>query len=108
MKVFAQNLRRESTEAEIYLWSLLRNRKFHGFKFRRQHPIGGYIVDFICYSQKLIIELDGSQHRDRFHYDNERTKYLRILGYRILRFWNNMVFKETSKVLEIIYQALQS
>jgi very-short-patch-repair endonuclease len=108
MKLLAQELRKKSTDAEMYLWSLLRNRKFHGFKFRRQHPIGGYIVDFICHERKLVIELDGNQHKENFCYDQERTAYLEKLGYKVLRFWNNALFKETSHVLEAIYQSLQN
>jgi adenine-specific DNA-methyltransferase len=108
MKILARQLRKKSTEAEIYLWRLLRNRKFHGFKFRRQHPIENYIVDFICESGKLIIELDGNQHRENIFYDKERTVYLERLGYKVLRFWNNTVFKETRGVLAVIYHVLQN
>ncbi len=95
MKIFAQALRKKSTDAEIYLWRLLRNRKFHGFKFRRQHPIGGYIVDFICHERRLIIELDGSQHKENVRYDHERTVYLRKLGYRVLRFWKFRMYPKS-------------
>jgi very-short-patch-repair endonuclease len=107
MKIFAQQLRKKFTETEIYLWRILRNRKFQGFKFRRQHPIENYIVDFICHSKKLIIELDGSQHLENVLYDKERMIYLKGLGYKVLRFWNNTVFKETSFILEVIYHNLQ-
>lgn len=106
MKKFARELRKTPTDAEIYLWRLLRNRKFYAFKFRRQHPIGGYIADFICHEKKLIIELDGNQHKENSYYDHERIIYLERLGYKILRFWNDVLFKETASVLEVIYQNL--
>ena len=76
-------------------------------KFRRQHPIDAYIVDFICIDRKLIVELDGSQHMSQSEDDEKRTAYLKRNGYRVIRFWNNEVLKETEAVLERIYSCLQ-
>jgi len=79
-----------------------------GFKFRRQQRIGSYIVDFICFDQGLIIELDGGQHSERKNYDERRTRWLRSEGYTVLRFWNNYALQNTREALETIYQALNS
>ncbi len=89
----AKSLRRESTPQEIILWSKLKNRNFHNLKFRRQYSIGKYIVDFICLEKKIIIELDGWQHKEenQERYDEERSKFFKKCGFRILRFWNNEV-----------------
>ncbi|MFZ2975089.1 MAG: endonuclease domain-containing protein [Candidatus Moraniibacteriota bacterium] len=88
-----RNLRKNSTPQEIILWSHLRAKKFHNLKFRRQHQIGKYIVDFICLDKKLIIELDGWQHKEenQERYDKTRTEFLEKQGFRIIRFWNNEV-----------------
>jgi len=93
----ARKLRRTQTPQEIILWSRLRNRGLKNLKFRRQHPIGGYIVDFICLEERLVIELDGWQHKieERKIYDKDRTKFLEENGYRVLRFWNNEVIEES-------------
>jgi very-short-patch-repair endonuclease len=104
-KHFAINLRKESTPAEIKLWSRIRNNSL-GVSFRRQHAIGQYIVDFCSPRRKLIIELDGSQHLEQREYDAERTRYLEAQGYRVLRFWNNDVMKNTDAVLQVIWNAL--
>ena len=89
--VKTRKLRRKSTPQEIILWSRLRNRKFKNIKFRRQYPIGNYIVDFVCLDKKLIIELDGWQHKEekQERYDIKRTNYFEKLGFKIIRFWNN-------------------
>lgn len=102
---YAQELRNNTTNAEKFLWYFLKNRQMLGVKFRRQAPIGDYIVDFISFEEKIIIELDGGQHNENkaISYDNERTKFLNSLGYRVLRFWDNEVFKNISDVLETIY-----
>jgi very-short-patch-repair endonuclease len=104
-KLRAIQLRRESTPAEIKLWSRIRNDSL-GVTFRRQHAIGNYIVDFCAPRKKLIIELDGSQHLEQQDYDEERTKYLEARGYRVLRFWNNDVMNNTDAVLQVIWSAL--
>ena len=92
------------TDAERLLWSKLR-RKQLGYKFRRQVPIGKYIVDFLCPSKKLIIEVDGSQHINS-DYDRRRDEYLRSKGYTILRFWDNEVLKETEAVVQRIWDEI--
>ena len=104
---FAKHLRTNATDAERILWSLLRRRQFEGLRFRRQQPIGPYIVDFFCPSVKLIIELDGGQHgADRARsYDEDRTRFLEQRGYRVLRFWNHDVLKNRDTVLDAIHRA---
>lgn len=94
------------TDAEGLLWKLIRNRRIAGMKFRRQHPIGRYILDFYCDEKRLCIELDGGQHGDAIVYDKRRDAWLRSRGIRILRFWNNEMLTETEAVLEAIYRAL--
>jgi len=88
------------------MWKHLRNRRLDGWKFRRQHPIGKFIVDFVCLEKKLIVEVDGGQHAQNLESDAKRTEYLRQKGYRILRFWNNEVLQETEPVLNSILLAL--
>ena len=102
----AANLRKEATPAEVKLWGYLRREQM-GVKFRRQHALGNYIVDFCCIEKKLIIELDGSQHLDLQEYDEIRTEYLESLGYRVLRFWNNQVMKDINGVIVAIEYALE-
>ena len=104
----AQNLRRKSTEAETRLWSLLRNRQLKGKKFRRQHPIAHYVADFYCHESKLAIELDGNFHTssEAKEYDNTRTALLNELGISVLRFWNEEVMHDVSKVLQKIESCL--
>jgi very-short-patch-repair endonuclease len=108
LKKFQKSLRVSQTNAEHFLWHQLRNRHFEGYKFRRQHIIQGYIVDFVCLDKKLIIELDGDQHSEQINYDNERTLKLEKDGFRVIRFWNNEVFLNMGSVLETIYQALNN
>jgi len=103
---FARQLRSEPTDAERILWRQLRQRQLHGHKFRRQHVVGGYIVDFACVERKLAVELDGSQHAQRTDYDAARTRALAAQGYRVLRFWNNDVFGGMDGVLAVILAAL--
>jgi len=103
---FAKKLRENATDVETILWYRLRNRQIEGFKFRRQQPIGKYIVDFVCIEKMLIIELDGGQHAEQIIYDDERTKYLSKLGYKVTRFWNNEVLTNLNGVLECIMEQL--
>ena len=103
---FARHLRRELTDAERCLWRHLRAHRFDGEKFRRQEPIGGYVVDFVSHRSRLIVELDGGQHAVQVEYDRERTSWLESRGYRVIRFWNNQVLTETEQVLEAIALAL--
>ena len=102
----ARRLRRGQTDAERLLWSKLRARRTLGLKFRRQAPIGPYIVDFVCFEQKLVIELDGGGHgaESQRAYDERRTKWLNEQGFTVLRFWDNEVLQETESVLERIRQ----
>ena len=104
----ARKLRKEQTDAEQLLWSLLRNRQFCGLKFRRQYPMAPYVLDFYCDEERLGIELDGGQHNepDNKRTDKERTAFLEGKGIRIIRFWNNDVLQETEAVLEQLYNVL--
>jgi very-short-patch-repair endonuclease len=102
----AKNLRQRSTDAERLLWSKLRNRQVENCKFRRQQPIGKYVVDLVCFERKLIIELDGGQHALQEDEDAIRTEFLKADGYQVLRFWNNQVFGDWEAVLQAIYLAL--
>jgi very-short-patch-repair endonuclease len=101
----ARELRRNPTDAERHLWVRLRQKQLGGFRFRRQQPIGAYIVDFFCPEAALIIELDGGQH-DGSDRDAARTKWLEERGYRVLRFWNNEALSNTDGVLLAIHRAL--
>ena len=103
---FARQLRREMSDAERLLWKHLRAHRFAGEKFRRQEPIGPFIVDFVSHGSRLIIELDGGQHTTQVAYDEERSRWLNGRGYRVIRFWNNQVLTETQPVLESIALAL--
>ncbi len=104
----ARKLRKEPTPAERKLWAYLRGNKLHGVNFRRQHAIGRYIPDFCSAKDKLIIELDGSQHLEQEEYDDERTKYLESQGYRVIRFWNNQVLNDIETVVRAITIELES
>jgi len=109
MKVLLDNakaLRSHQTEAEQHLWHHLRAHRFMGLKFKRQKPIGIYIVDFICIEHHLVIELDGGQHIAQVEYDQARTLWLESQGFTVLRFWNNEVMQELDGVLERIRQTL--
>ncbi|HSY85483.1 MAG TPA: endonuclease domain-containing protein [Verrucomicrobiae bacterium] len=102
----AQLLRKRMTDAERRLWSKLRMRQVEGFRFRRQAPVGPYVVDFICLELKLIVEVDGGQHAMP-RADAKRTAWLESEGYRVIRFWNNDVLKNTEAVLQSLYEALK-
>ena len=105
---FARELRREQTDAERNLWAKLRNRHPAEVKFRRQEPIGRYIVDFVSFGRKLIIEIDGSQHADATtKADAQRTKWLENQGFRVIRFWDNDVLLNLEGVLMQIEEALK-
>ena len=99
--ILARNLRKNSTIQERRLWNLLKNRQFHNLKFKRQQPIGDYIVDFICKEAKIIIEIDGGQHNEpeNIEYDKTRTEYLNTLGYKVVRFWNNEIYENIEGVV---------
>jgi len=106
---YLQKLRQNMTDAERSLWYFLRAKRLNGHKFRRQHLIYPFIVDFICLDKKLIVELDGGQHAELEHdcYDAQRSVFLKLKGYRVLRFWNDAVFRETEAVLSKILWALE-
>lgn len=106
IRSYAREMRRGMTDAEALLWKLLRDRRVAGAKFRRQHPVGKYILDFYCDEKRLGVELDGGQHGGAVKYDTQRDDWLRLQGIRILRFWNNEMLAETEAVMEVIYQAL--
>ena len=103
----ARQLRKReiTTEAEKLLWYYIKNKQIDNFKFRRQVAIGNYIVDFLCSEKKLIVELDGGQHNydNNMAYDSNRTSFLERLGYRVIRFWDNDIFKNMNDVLQTIY-----
>ncbi len=101
---YARGLRRRQTEAEKALWMRLRGKQFEGLKFRRQQPIGAYIVDFVSFQKKLVIEVDGGHHCEMEvrAKDGERSEWLREKGYHVLRFWDNEVLTNMEGVLERI------
>src|SRR4030042_4305076 len=103
----ARVLRQHLTDAERRLWYHLQNRQLGGWKFRRQHPVGPFIVDFICLEKKVVIEVDGGQHAENEELDTQRSAYLKEKGYHILRFWNNEVLQETEAVLNAIFASLE-
>ncbi|MBI4091052.1 MAG: endonuclease domain-containing protein [Candidatus Komeilibacteria bacterium] len=105
----ARTLRKNQTPQERKLWYHLRGRNFLGHKFRRQHPIGAYIVDFCCEEKKIIIELDGGHHADTHQHRNDhlRDDVLRSEGFRVLRVWNNEIDRNLDGVVEKIKQLLE-
>ena len=104
----ARSLRKGMNEYERRLWGLLRTKRLEGFRFRRQHPIGRYTVDFFCPAAKLIVEQDGGQHgeEEEMYRDAERTRWLEARGYRVHRVWNADVMRRPNDVLEGIFRAL--
>ena len=102
LKKFQKKLRISQTDAENRLWFHLKGRRFQGWKFRRQHALQGYIVDFVCLERKLVIELDGGQQANQEAYDAQRTQTLEKDGFKVIRFWNNDVLKNLESVLESI------
>jgi len=102
----ARELRANQTDAELALWQRLRKKQLEGFRFRRQVPIGPFIADFVCHSEKLVIEVDGGQHAENKSYDDHRTARIKEDGYRVLRFWNNEVLENPDGVLEVVRGAL--
>jgi very-short-patch-repair endonuclease len=104
----SRELRADSTPAERRLWSYLKLKNLCGARFRRQYAIEGYIVDFCCLKERLIVELDGSQHRDNVSYDERRTRILEHQGFRVLRFWNGDVMQNIEGVVDTILQALRN
>ena len=103
----ARQLRHSSTDAERRMWCALRDRRLSLYKFRRQHPIGRYIVDFACTERALVIEIDGGQHGGSAM-DVHRTTWLAGQGWNVIRFWNNEVLTNTNGVIETILRTLES
>ncbi len=99
---FARELRNNSTDAERILWRYLKNSQIEGVKFRRQQPIEAYIVDFVSFDKRIVIELDGGQHAENEEYDKQRDACLYANGFVVLRFWNNEVIENIEGVLEVI------
>ena len=104
----ARELRKHCTEAEKVLWGQLRFWQVDGYKFRRQQPLGNYIVDFVCLERRLIIELDGGQHAEQTEHDAERDGWLRGQSFTVLRFWNNDVLQNINGVKDAILSKLES
>ena len=104
----AKRLRRDMTDPERLMWTLLRDRRFSQWKFRRQVPLGDFVVDFVCVHAKLVIELDGFQHKapDQAAFDQRRTATLEAVGFRVVRFWNSWLYTEREGVMETIWHAL--
>ena len=103
----ARDLRNNLTKSEQALWKHLRMRRLAGYKFRRQQPIGAYIVDFVNFKRRVIIEVDGGQHSQQMDYDAERTVYLEAQGYQVLRFWNRQVLEEIKAVKTVVLKVLE-
>jgi adenine-specific DNA-methyltransferase len=104
----ARELRTELTDVERRLWFRLRDRRLFGWKFRRQVPIGPFIVDFACAEHRLIIELDGGQHTETVDEDDRRTTYIEKRGWRVVRFWNSDVIENLDGVLEAITMEIEA
>lgn len=104
----ARHLRQNMTDAEKHFWRAVRQSQLSGLKFRRQVIIGEYIVDFVCFEAKLIIELDGGQHAENKFYDEKRTEYLTQHGFQVIRFWNHEVLNQINEVLEQVLNKLCS
>jgi very-short-patch-repair endonuclease len=104
----ARRMRSAMTEAELKLWNELRAHRLMGLGFRRQVPIGGYIVDFACPEHKLVVEVDGSQHAENLTHDQARTVYLEQQGWQVVRFWNDDVLKDMDNVCTHILRLIGS
>jgi very-short-patch-repair endonuclease len=102
-----RKLRKTMTDTERALWQVLHHRQLSGLKFRRQHPFGDYVLDFVCLENKLVLELDGSQHQEQIPQDEERTRSLAKAGFTVLRFWNNEVLQQAEAVKDKIWLAVQ-
>ena len=105
LRQFAKNMRHEPTDAEAAMWRLLRHCQLSAFKFRRQVPFKTYILDFVCFDKRLVIEIDGSQHAESQR-DAVRDAVLAAEGFSIARYWNNDVLQQPASVLEDILAKL--
>ncbi|PKN39326.1 MAG: DNA (cytosine-5-)-methyltransferase [Deltaproteobacteria bacterium HGW-Deltaproteobacteria-2] len=108
MTALGKVLRKRPTDAEKLLWKQLRLKQIEGFKFRRQQPIDNYIVDFVCFEKRIVIEVDGGQHATQSEDDIARDTYLRRQEFKVLRFWNNEVLQNINGVLEVIRESCLS
>lgn len=99
----AQTLRKNLTDTERLLWKSLRGKQMLGIKFRRQAPIGPYIVDFVCFEKRIVIECDGGQPALHTAYDQKRDRWLQSQGFKVLRFWDHDVLQNTEAVMETIW-----
>jgi very-short-patch-repair endonuclease len=108
LRTRARALRNAATDAERRLWQWLRGAALDGARFRRQVPLGGYIADFLCPRLRLVVELDGGQHNDagQADYDTRRTAAFAARGYRVLRYWNHEVMRDTEAVVADILRAV--
>jgi very-short-patch-repair endonuclease len=104
----ARNLRQQCVPAEARLWAVLRERRLGGYKFRRQHPVAGYVADFACVECALIVEVDGQSHLENSAKDEKRSQVLENDGWKVLRFWNTQIYEELEAVKEAIYQECQA
>jgi very-short-patch-repair endonuclease len=104
----ARELRNNLTDAERTLWRHLRLRQINGHKFRRQRPIGPYIVDFVCLEKRVVVEVDGGQHSEQIPYDEKRDAWLRAEGFAVLRFWDHEVLTQLDSVKQSIWRALRN
>lgn len=104
----ARKMRSNMTKEEVKLWNILRGGRLEGYKFKRQVPIGNYIVDFLCKEKMLVIEIDGGQHNEEQNLvnDNIRTNYLEAQGFKVIRFWNDEVWENIESVYEVIRREL--
>ena len=100
----AKILRKRPTDAEKLMWRHLRGKQLEGFKFRRQEPIGNYVADFVCYEKGILVEVDGGQHS--VEKDRDRERWFEGQGFKVLRFWNNDVLKNTERVWEVIRKTM--
>lgn len=107
-KGLARNLRRTQTDAERVLWQRLRDRQVEGYKFRRQYQIGEYVVDFACPDRRLVIEVDGGQHQqdEQALKDSRRTEKMQADGFKVVRFWDNDVLRNTDEVIQTVRSEL--
>lgn len=108
MQIRARQLRQEQTSAEVKLWHYLRERQLGGCKFRRQHPIGRFIVDFCCPERHLIVELDGPVHEEQVDRDEARTEALQALGYQVYRWTNAQIEQSLAEVLDTLRNILST
>ena len=108
LKQFAREMRKQSTDAEALMWHLLRGRRLQNLKFRRQHAVGRYILDFYCDELPLAVELDGGQHHGQTNYDATRTEVLAKRGIRVIRYWNNDVLTQTEGVLTDLFNIIEA